>query len=312
MLLRQSERRHRGPPRALTLGRLRAHAVGAAALIAGLLWAGLSAAAVPRIGLLGTAPCESHRRFEAFRKGLRELGYIEGRSVAIDCRDSPRRDRLSELAAELVRLKPDVLVTDGSATTRAAMRATTTIPIVMGTVGDPLGSGFVASLARPGGNVTGFTLVTAELNAKRLELIRELVPGNPRLAVLANPDGAGRTHVRDVESAARPLGLTLTVVEARDAADIERAFASIAQDRVGALLVLPDAVLFSEHRRIVGLANRARLPAVYEAREFVEAGGLMAYGPRIQDNFQRAAIFVDRILKGARPADLLRADEIVQ
>jgi putative ABC transport system substrate-binding protein len=279
--------------------------VGAVALALAALASGAWAAPpLPRVGLLGASACEGHRRFAQLREGLRDLGYIEGRTVTIECRASPRRERLAELAGELVRLKPDVLVTDGSASTRAAMRATQTIPIVMGTVGDPLGSGFVASLARPGGNVTGLTLVTAELNAKRLQLIRELVPGSARLAVLSNPDGAGRTHVRELESAAHPLGLDLRVVEAPTAEAIERAFAVMAGERVGALLVLPDAMLFNEHRRIVDLAARARLPAVYEAREFVEAGGLIAYGPRIRDNFYRAATYVDKILKGARAGDL--------
>jgi putative ABC transport system substrate-binding protein len=283
-------------------------AVGSASLalavLAGAAAPELAGAPVPRIGLLAATHCEGHRRFAEFREGLRELGYVEGRSVTFECRGSTRRERLLELASELVRLKPDVLVTDGSAATRAAIRATQTIPIVMGTVGDPLGSGFVARLARPGGNVTGLTLVTDELNAKRLQLIRELVPGSPRLGVLANPDGAGRTHVRGLESAAQPLGLILRVVEAREVDDIERAFGALGQERVGALLVLPEALLFNEHRRIVALAARARLPAVYEAREFVEAGGLVAYGPRIRDNFYRAATFVDKILKGAKPADL--------
>ena len=167
-----------------------------------------------------------------------------------------------------------------------------------------MSSGFVASLSHPGGNVTGLTLVTAELNAKRLQLIRELVPGHSRVAVLANPKGAGRTHVRDLQSAAEPLGLRLRVVDARDAEGIERAFVTLAHERVGALLVLPDSVLFSQHRRIVAMAAQGRLPAVYEAREFVEAGGLLAYGPRVRDNFSRAATFVDKILKGAKPGNL--------
>jgi ABC-type uncharacterized transport system substrate-binding protein len=273
-------------------------------LLAGVAAPDVAGAPIPRIGLLTATVCDGHRNYEAFRQGLRDLGYVEGQSVAIECRRGPGRERLTDVAKELVRLKPDVLVTDGSASTRAAMRATKTIPIVMGTVGDPLGSGFVTSLARPEGNVTGLTLVTAELNAKRLELIRELVPGNPRLGVLANPDGAGRTHVRDLEAAAKPFNLTLRVVEARDVEGIERAFVTLARERIGALLALPDALLFNEHRRIVGLAARARLPAVYESREFVEAGGLLAYGPRIRDNFYRAATFVDKILKGAKPADL--------
>jgi putative ABC transport system substrate-binding protein len=273
-------------------------------LLAGVAAPDVAGAPIPRIGLLAATVCDGHRNYEAFRQGLRDLGYVEGQSVAIECRRGPGRERLTDVAKELVRLKPDVLVTDGSASTRAAMRATKTIPIVMGTVGDPLGSGFVTSLARPEGNVTGLTLVTAELNAKRLELIRELVPGNPRLGVLANPDGAGRTHVRDLEAAAKPFNLTLRVVEARDVEGIERAFVTLARERIGALLALPDALLFNEHRRIVGLAARARLPAVYESREFVEAGGLLAYGPRIRDNFYRAATFVDKILKGAKPADL--------
>jgi putative ABC transport system substrate-binding protein len=261
-------------------------------------------APVPRIGLLTATACEGHRNYAALREALRELGYVEGQTLTIDCRGSRQRERLIELAAELVRLKPDVLVTDGSAATRAAMRATKSIPIVMGTVGDPLSSGFVASLSRPGGNVTGLTLVTAELNGKRLQLIRELVPGESRVAVLANPEGAGRTHVRDLQTAAEPLRVTLRVVEARNPEEIERAFATLAHERIRALLVLPDAMLSNEHRRIVALAARARLPAVYEAREFVETGGLLSYGPRVRDNFRRAATFVDKILKGSNPANL--------
>jgi putative ABC transport system substrate-binding protein len=273
-------------------------------LLAGAAAPDGAGAPIPRIGLLTATACDGHRNYAAFRQGLRDLGYIEGQSVVIECRGSPGRERLMDLAKALVRLKPDVLVTDGSASTRAAMQATKTIPIVMGTVGDPLGSGFVTTLARPGGNVTGLTLVTAELNAKRLELIRELVPGNPRLGVLANPEGSGRMHVRDLEAATKPFKLTLRVVEARDAEAIERAFGTLAQDRIGALVVLPDARFFSERRRIVGLAARARLPAVYESKEFVEVGGLVAYGPRIRDNFYRAATLVDKILKGAKPASL--------
>jgi ABC-type uncharacterized transport system substrate-binding protein len=280
-------------------------AVAAVGLAAVMLVAGVDAASMPRIGLLGTAHCETHRRFEAFRQALRELGYVEGRSIALDCRGDPRRERLPALAAELVRLGPAVLVTDGSAATRAAMRASQTIPIVMGTVGDPVGSKFVASLARPGGNVTGLTLVTRELNTKRLELIREMVPGNPRLAVLANPDNPiTKDQVRELEAVAGPLGLTVQVVETRDAAGLEPAFATMGRQRAGALLVLPDAALFRERTQIVALAARSRLPGVYEAREFVEAGGLIAYGPRIDDNFRRAAVYVDKILKGAKPADL--------
>jgi ABC-type uncharacterized transport system substrate-binding protein len=280
-------------------------AVAAVGLAAIMLVADDEAASMPRIGLLGTAHCEAHHRFEAFRQGLHELGYVEGRSIALDCRGDPRPERLPALAAELVRLGPAVLVTDGSAATRAAMRASRTIPIVMGTVGDPIGSKFVASLARPGGNVTGLTLVTHELITKRLELIREMVPGNPRLAVLANPDNPiTKDQVRELEAVAGPLGLTVQVVETRDAAGLEPAFATMGRQRAGALLVLPDAALFRERTRIVALAARSRLPGVYEAREFVEAGGLIAHGPRIDDNFRRAAVFVDKILKGAKPADL--------
>jgi putative tryptophan/tyrosine transport system substrate-binding protein len=279
-------------------------AVAAVGLAAMLLVAGVGAASMPRIGLLGTAHCEAHHRFDAFRQGLHELGYVEGRSIALDCRGDPRPERLPTLAAELVRLGPAVLVTDGSAATRAAMRASRTIPIVMGTVGDSIGSKFVASLARPGGNVTGLTLVTHELITKRLELIREMVPGNPRLAVLGNPDNPiTKDQVRELEAVAGPLGLTVQVVETRDAAGLELAFATMGRQRAGALLVLPDAALFRERTRIVALAARSRLPGVYEAR-FVEAGGLIAYGPRIDDNFRRAAVYVDKILKGAKPADL--------
>jgi ABC-type uncharacterized transport system substrate-binding protein len=265
--------------------------------------ADLDAALLPRVGLLATGRCEANRNYDAFRRGLRELGYVEGRDITIDCRDAGSRpDRLPGAAAELLRLKPDVLVTDNSASTQAAMRATKTIPIVMGTVGDPVGSRFVASLARPGGNVTGLTLLSTELNAKRLELIRELVPGNPRVLVLVNPDNPiTPLQVRELGEAAKPLGVALRVVEARDPAGVDQAFATVAGERLGALLVLPDSILSGQRARIVALAARARLPGVYEAREFVEAGGLMAYGPRIADNFHRAATLVDKILKGSRP-----------
>ncbi len=275
----------------------------ALAILAASGAADLHAAPLPRVGLLATGRCEANRNYDAFRRGLRELGYLEGRDIAVDCRDAGSRpDRLPGAAAELLRLKPDVLVTDNSASTRAAMRATKTIPIVMGTVGDPVGSRFVASLVRPGGNVTGLTLVTTELNAKRLELIRELAPGNPRVLVLGNPDNPiTPIQVRELGEAAKPLGVALRVVEARDAAGVDQAFASVAGERLRALLVLPDSVLYGQRARIVALAARARLPGVYEAREFVEAGGLMAYGPRIVDNFHRAATLVDKILKGSRP-----------
>ena len=262
-------------------------------------------AGIPRIGVLAPTSC-SHPNYQALREGLRALGYVEGQTIIIECRDAAGRyERTEQHAAELVRLKVDVLVTDGMSAARAAKQATKTIPIVMGAVGDPVGGGVVNSLARPGANITGLTLVTAEMNIKRLEFIKAVVPGTARVAVLMNSDNPSSARAtRETEAAARSLGLTLHVVQARDPADLDRAFSEILKGQARAIVVLPDPMLLAQRTRIVALAARSQPPAVGEAREFAAAGGLMAYGPRITENFRRAAVYVDKILKGAKPGDL--------
>ena len=278
-------------------------------VVIGLAAAPLAAAAppagVPRIGVLAPTSC-SHPNYLALREGLRALGYVEGQTIIIECRDAAGRyERAVEHALELVRLKVDVLVTDGMPAARAAKQATKTIPIVMGAVGDPVRGGIVNSLARPGANITGLTLVTAEMNIKRLEFLKAAVPGSTQVAVLMNPDnpstGVGR---RETEAAARSLGLTLHVVEARDPEDLDRAFSEMLRVQARAVIVMPDPLLFAQRTRVVALAAKSQLPSVGETREFAAAGGLMAYGPRVTENFRRAALYVHKILKGAKAGDL--------
>jgi putative ABC transport system substrate-binding protein len=278
-------------------------------LTGGLLAAPLTAevpqAGVPRIGLLAPTTC-SHRNYRALREGLRALGYVESKTILIECREAPGHyERVPPLAAELVRLKVDVIVTDGLSPALAAKQATKTIPIVMGTVGDPVGSGLVDSLARPGGNITGLTLATAEMNTKRLEFLKAVAPASTRVAVLVNPGNPGAANgLRETEAAARSLGLRIRVVDARGPQDLDRAFAGMVKEQTDAVVILPDPILFEHRARIVALAAKQRLPAVGEAREFAEAGSLMTYGPRIDENFRRAAFFVDKILRGVKPGDL--------
>jgi ABC-type uncharacterized transport system substrate-binding protein len=275
----------------------------------GLLVAPLAAqaqpVAVPRIGILAPTTC-MHPNYQALRQGLGALGYVEGQTIVIECREAAGRyERVAEMAAELVQLKVDVLLTDGLLPARAAKQATKTIPIVMGAIGDPVGSGLVNSLARPGANITGLTLATAEMNTKRLELLKAMAPESTRVALLTNPGNPGAAQgIRESEAAARSLGLKIRVVDARGPEDLERAFADMVKERVNAVVLLPDPILFDQRTRIVALAAKYRLPAVGEAREFADAGGLMTYGPRIEENFRRAAFFVDKILKGAKPGDL--------
>jgi putative ABC transport system substrate-binding protein len=268
------------------------------------------AAKIARIGLLVTNLAASPHLPEAFRQGLRDLGYVEGRNLVIEYRDAEGKvDRLPALAAELVALKVDVIVTGGGTIAAlAAKQATRTLPTVFASVGDPVTSGLVTSLARPGGNVTGLSNVAPELVGKRLELITQAVPGVSRVAVLRLPGALGERTAKDMltgtEVAARALGVRLQVVEARGPADIDRAFSDMTGARAGALTVLPSNMFLREHRRLVDLAAKNRLPAVYFLREFVDAGGLMAYGPNVADLYRRAATYVDKILKGAKPADL--------
>ena len=241
--------------------------------------------------------------------GLHELGWIEGQNIAIEYRwAAGREDQLPALAAELVRLKVDVIVTSSTPAAQAAKRATTTIPIVATFVADPLGSGLVASLARPGGNITGLTTLATGLVAKRLELLKAVVSGSTRMAVLWQPGVFGertmRGMVEETQVAGRTLGLQLRFVEARRPDDFEHAFSAMREARVGGLLVFPSPMLFEERRSMVSHAAKSRLPAVYLWREAAGAGGLMSYSTNFPDMYRRAATYVDKILRGAKPADL--------
>jgi putative ABC transport system substrate-binding protein len=268
------------------------------------------AAKVPRIGFLSLNLAPNSHLHEAFRQGLRDLGYIQGRNIVIEIRDAEGKyERLPALAAELVALKVDVIVTGGGTPPAlAAKQATKTIPIVFASAPDPVTDGLVASLARPGGNVTGLSNINPELVGKCLEQLKQAVPGVSRVAVLWQPgfmdERTDREMLKAEDVAARALGVRLQVVEARGPADLDRAFSDMTKARAGALTVLPSAMLFTERRRLVDLATKTRLPAVYPQKEFVEAGGLMAYGPSLADLFRRAATYVDKILRGAKPADL--------
>jgi putative ABC transport system substrate-binding protein len=264
---------------------------------------------VPRIGFLGvTSPSDRPSHLDAFRQRLRELGWVEGQNIVIDYRYAEGRvDRLPDLAAELVRLKVDLIVASaGTQAATAAKNATETIPIVMIYVRDPVGTGLIASLARPGGNVTGVSgSAGLELFAKQLELLKETVPKIRRVAILSNPDNAyHQLAIREVNVAARSLGVQLQLLEARGPNEFDGAFAAMAKERVGALLVLSDAIFGSHRTRLADLAARSRLPAAFGVRDDVEAGGLMSYGPSILDSYRQAATYVDKILKGAKPADL--------
>jgi putative ABC transport system substrate-binding protein len=261
---------------------------------------------VYRIGVLGAATASAYaKQIEAFRQGLRDLGYVEGKNVVLEYRWAEGRyDRLADLAAELVRLTPDLLLTHGTPGTRAAKQATTTIPIVMATSGDAVATGLVASLAHPGGNLTGTSFFNPELAAKRLELLKEVVPGLTRVAVFVNPGNpVNEVSLQLMERTARPLGLELQRVNVGGPKEVETAFATIAKGRAGALSVYDDAMLIAQARRVAELAARNRLPAI-GFREFAEAGGLMSYGVNFPDLWRRAATYVDKILKGAKPADL--------
>ncbi len=262
---------------------------------------------IPRIGYLGTNfPTTNPARYEAFRQGLRELGYVEGKNIVIEWRYAEAKlDRLPALAAELVRLKVDVIVTSGPPATRPAKEATATIPIVMAQDPDPVGSGFVASLARPGGNITGLATLAPEISGKQLELLKEIVPKLSRVAVLGTSTQPGNAQsLRETERAAGALGVKLQYLDVLGPKDIETAFRAAGKGRADAVLVLASAVLSSQRKQIVDLAAKSRLPAVYGQPESMDAGGLMFYGASITEMFRRAATYVDKILKGAKPADL--------
>ena len=253
-----------------------------------------------RIGFLGL-----ERRLEKFRQGLGDLGYVEGRDIVIEYRPSDPADRLPGFAAELVALKSDVIVAGGSLAVRAAQQATRTIPIVMTGTSDPVGTGFVASLARPGGNITGLSLLSPELSGKRLALLREITKDLSRLAILLNPDDPAVVFsLRETEKAARTSGIEISLVEARGGKDLDGAFASIAKIRSEALVILPASLMTRYAARIAELALNCRTPTISYFREFPEVGGLMSYGPSLDYSARRAAVYVDRILKGAQPSDL--------
>ena len=264
-------------------------------------------AKIPRIGFLTATPLASiPARIETFRQGLRDVGYVEGKNIVIEYRDGDGKpDRFREVAADLVRLKVDVIVTGGLTVTRRVKEATSTIPIVMAQDIDPVGSGFIASLARPGGNITGLSTLAPEISGKQLELLKEAVPKLTRVAVLGTSNTPGNAHsLKETESAAGVLGVQVQYFDVFGAKDFENAFRAADKAHANALLALASPVINSQRRQVIELAIKNRLPAIYARSEFVEEGGLMTYGVNINDLFRRAAIFVDKILKGAKPADL--------
>jgi putative ABC transport system substrate-binding protein len=253
-----------------------------------------------RIGFLG-----NELRLQKMKKGLADLGYVEGRDFVIEYRSGDRADQLSGFAAELVALKVDVIVVTGSQAAHAAQQATRSIPIVMTGSSDPVGTGLVASLARPGGNITGLSLQSPELSGKRLELLKDIVADLSRVAVLSNPDDPPVVlSLRETRAAAQALRITLQFVEVRRPEDFDSAFASLTKVQSGALVVLPASIMTRHAERIAKFALNSRMPAISYFREFPAAGGLMSYGPNLGDLSRRAAVYVDKILKGAKPADL--------
>jgi putative ABC transport system substrate-binding protein len=282
-----------------------------AALAAGLV-VPVAAGAQPagkvyRVGVLSLAPLAARpQQWEALRQGMRDHGYLLGQNVVLEFRSADGKlDRLPGLMAEMIQAGMDVIVVSGTEATQAAQKATRTVPIVMSNTGDPVGAGVVASLARPGGNITGLSLFATELSAKRLELLKEILPGLARVGVLWNPNNASVSlKFKETAAAARVLGLQLQSLEARQAGDLEGQFQAAARARADALVTADDQFLSSQRTVIADLAVRHRLPVMSEFREFAEAGGLCSYGPSLNDLARRAATYVDRILKGARPEDL--------
>jgi len=281
-------------------------------LTGGLLAAPVAAHAQPatkvyRVGLLGGTPTTAKPRlWEGFFQELRERGYVEGRNVVFDGRwYGNHTEQLPTLAAELVRLKVDVIVAGAAPAPEAAHRATSTIPIVMAYHPDPVGVGLVSSLAKPGKNVTGMSVDAPELIGKQLQLLKEAVPGISRVAVLSNPALPSNALVlKEAEVAARSLKVQLQVLQVRTPSDLAPAFSAMTKDRAGGFIVLGGSIFFADRTRIAELAAQSQLPSVYVLKQFAEVGGLMAYGPSIRDSLRRAATYVDRILKGAKPGDL--------
>jgi putative ABC transport system substrate-binding protein len=261
---------------------------------------------VPLIGFLSAGNRTTAVAWPALQDGLRELGWAPSQNIRLEPRWADgRHERLDALAGELVRLNPALIVAASGPAAAAARRLTTTIPIVFETLGDPVAAGLVNSLARPGGNLTGTAGISAELSEKRLELLRELVPGLTRLALLVNPGNVmAPAIIRETEDAARSLGMTLQIAEARTPDHLDPALSAIAQGRAGAVFVFPDPMLFAQRTRLVRLIAQQRLPAVYVESDWVPAGGLMSYAPDLRAQYRRVAFYVDRILKGSKPADL--------
>jgi ABC-type uncharacterized transport system substrate-binding protein len=267
------------------------------------------AVSIPRIGFLSPSSLSeprTTRNLQAFRQGLRELGYVEGQNIAIELRWAEGKyDRLPGLAAELVRLQVNVIVTYSEQAIRAAKQATERIPIVMAAVADPVAIGFAASLARPGGNITGVSNMRLDLLGTQLELLKEVVPKVSRVAILGNAAISDNTlAVRHAQDAARALGVRLQPLLVRGPSEIDSAFAAMTTEGAGALIVLVDTMLLDRQTRIADLAVQWRLPMIFSQTDQADAGGLMAYGPRVSDGFRRAATYVDKVLKGAKPADL--------
>jgi putative ABC transport system substrate-binding protein len=261
---------------------------------------------VPRIGFLATGnPAAADPALEPFRQGLRELGYIEGQNILIEYRYGKGNvDLLPALAAELGRLKVDVIVAMGTPAAKAAKQAIKTIPIVIAISGDPVGEGIVKSLARPGGNITGVTTLASELSGKRLEVLQDIVPNASRVALLFNRTGSGPEQIVDIEAASRSRGVQLQSFEILTPGDIESAFSAMRRQASNALIVARTTLIINHSKLIVNLATQSRLPAIYPSKYFVEAGGLVSYASDFADSYRRAAQYVDRILKGAKPADL--------
>ena len=262
---------------------------------------------IPLIGYLsGSFSSTSPDRRKAFRQGLRELGYVEGKNIVIEWRNADGKfDRLPALAAELVRLKVDIIVTAGPQATRPTKQATSTIPIVMAQDPDPVGNGFVASLARPGGNITGLSSLALELSGKQLELMKEIVPRLSHVAVFGTSTNSGNAQtLREVELAAKAFGVKLQYLDVLSPKDIETAFRAASKGSADAVLLLAGPVFVLQRAQLADLALKSRLPTIYPQTEFTEAGGLMYYGTNTPDLFRRAATYVDKILKGAKPADL--------
>lgn len=291
----------------MTVARLLVPVVLILALLGGSVAGAQPPSKVARIGYLESGVAgPGAPLFEAFRQGLRDLGWVEGQTIALEVRAAQGKyDRLPDLAAELVRLKVDVLFASSTPAALAAKHATTTIPIVIGRVADPLKSGLVATLARPGGNITGWTHQGLELRVKYLDLLKEAVPAATRIGILWNP--ANPIHgpsLKSMEATAQALKVELHPVGVQDAREIEGAFATLARQRVQALTVFQDGMFLAQGQPIIALAARNRLPTIYGATELVKAGGLMGYGVNLRDMYRHGASFVDRILRGAKPADL--------